>query len=229
MRFGFLEEIPQFPIDVYNTVQKPGSRIEYSLKLSDELIQLGNKISSLPLKFASLVKAFPSSDGQHQRFHADSQDGERAIVYLTNVDEESNGPIEFLESGKLLGKAGTFAHYSANEIHRGCASDIERYALALAFDTTSKAITTVGVNPCFGIECPPGFVEKVDIPSQPPYDETTCCEFSGAPPSENEKTIWNTIIFVLIIVAASLVSLYFLNRYLEKKKINFSKIGRSHV
>jgi hypothetical protein len=145
MRVGFLD-VPVFQMEVYNVVKKPGSRIEYSLKISEDLIRLGKEISKIPLKFVSLMRAFPSK-GNHQEFHADSEDGERAILYLTNVDQDSNGPIEFQSYGKLLGKAGTFVHYSANEIHRGCASDIERYALAFAFDTNnSKKITTIGTS-----------------------------------------------------------------------------------
>jgi hypothetical protein len=207
MRIGFLEDIPQFPMEVYKTMKKSGSRIEYSIRLSDELIDLGNAISSLPLKYASLVQAFPS-DGQDQQFHADSEEGERAIVYLTNVDTETNGPIEFKEYGKVLGKAGTYAHYSATEIHRGCASDINRYALALAFDSTSKIITTVGNHPCYDIFCPPGY-EKVPIyPEEAPYDENTCCQLSlSDPPSENNG--WRTI-FIIAIVLSSLIAIYYL-------------------
>lgn len=142
MRIGFLE-IPNFPRDIYNIVKKSGSRIEYSIRLSDELILLASKISALPLRFASIVKAMPSK-GRHQEFHSDSEDGERAIVYLTNVENDLNGPIEFKDHGKILGNAGTFIHYYANEIHRGCTSDIERFALALAFDISPKHISTVG-------------------------------------------------------------------------------------
>ena len=176
MRIGFIE-IPSFPWNVYNTVKKSGSRVEYSLSLSDELTRLGSQISSLPLRFASLVKAIPSSSSD-QEFHADSKQGERAIIYLTNVEKESNGPIEFKEFGKVLGKAGTFVHYSAQEIHRGCKSDIDRYALALAFDTSLTPITTVGVGPasCNDFECDEGYIKLDSLPNTEPYNNDTCCE-----------------------------------------------------
>jgi hypothetical protein len=206
MRIGFLDELPQFPMDIYKTVKKSGSRLEYSIKLSDDLIHLGSKISSMPLKFASLVKALPSSDGQHQDFHADSKDGERAIVYLTNVEKETNGPIEFKEYGKIMGKAGTFVHYSANEIHRGCSSDIERYALALAFDNTSKRITTIGAHPCSGVYCEAGYelLDPANFPETEPYDSTTCCQLITQSPT-NDAWKW------ILIVVASIVFLYWLD------------------
>ena len=217
MRIGFLDEIPQFPMNIYKTVKKSGSRLEYSIKLSDDLIHLGNKISSMPLKFASLVKAFPSSDGQHQDFHADSKDGERAIVYLTNVEKETNGPIEFREYGKIMGKAGTFVHYSANEIHRGCSSDIERYALALAFDNTAKRITTIGAHPCSVVSCQAGYelLDPENFPESEPYDSTTCCQ-----PITQSTTddVWKRILLIFVIVVASIVFLYFLTRYFGMSK-----------
>ena len=139
MKQGFLE-IPDFALDIYNTQKKSGGRTEYSLKLTEELYDLGKKITDLPLRFASIVEAHPSTEDQ--QFHQDSESGERAIIYLTDV-HETNGPIEF-KTGKVLGPIGTFVHYPANEIHRGCASDIDRLALALAFNTEETEITTVG-------------------------------------------------------------------------------------
>jgi hypothetical protein len=100
-------------------------------------------------------------------------------MYLTNVDSESNGPIEFKEHGKMLGKAGTYFHYSANEVHRGCKSDIDRYALAMAFDASSKLISTVGTDSCNDVECPSGYKKKAVLPTEAPFDTTTCCEKSS--------------------------------------------------
>ena len=163
-------------VEFYKTVEKPGSRFEYSIKLTDELKNLGKQFSTLPLKFASLIQATPSNN-KHQEFHADSEDGERALLYLTDVENESNGPVEFQKYGKILGKAGTFVHYSANEIHRGCASDINRYALALAFENSEKTITTIGVadNCTTLITCPSGFVYRNPLPNSGPFSIQSCC------------------------------------------------------
>jgi len=198
MKTGFIE-VPQFPLHVYNTVQKSGSRTEYSLNLSDELIDLGHKISDLPLKFASLVKAFPAEDAQDQDFHADSNSGERAIMYLTDVLDETSGPIEFQQYGKILGKSGTYVHYSANEIHRGCASAIDRYALALAFDNSSHKISTIGAATCENYECPSGYKLKSPLGSSDgDLTDEICCEKSS-----------NTMLIVGIIAVVLIWYFYF--------------------
>jgi len=171
MRQGFLD-VPQFSTEVYNIQEKTGTRIEYSILLSSELISFGKQITDVPLKFASIVLAKPGNINQD--FHADSSTGERALVYLTDVDEKS-GPIEF-ESGPVLGKAGTYAFYKADEMHRGTKSLVDRYALALAFDDSDKNITTIGVASCADMMCQPGFRKKQVLPTQPPYDNETCCE-----------------------------------------------------
>jgi hypothetical protein len=153
----------------------------------------------MPLKYASIVHAFPGED-QDQEFHRDSESGERAIVYLTDVMEATNGAIEFLDQGKLLGKAGTYAHYSANEVHRGCKSDIDRYALALAFDSdNSKVITTIGAV-CSGYVCPTGYVLKTPVVNTGSSTTQNCC-----------KKVTN---YALIVSIIALVLLFF---YLMRK------------
>ena len=195
MRLGFLD-IQKFPkLDIYKVVDKPGSRIEYSIKLTEELRSIGKHFSNLPLKFASLIKASPSKE--HQEFHADSEEGERAIIYLTDVEVNSNGPIEFKEYGKILGKSGTFVHYSANEIHRGCASDINRYALAFAFDESSKTITTIGASAsCENYTCPEGSLPRDPAPTAPPYTEETCCVTK----TNNLTWLWILLAFVPVLM-----------------------------
>jgi len=202
MRHGFLE-VPDFSIDIYNIIEKSGARTEYSLLLNNDLYNLGKRLSDVPLRFASIVVAEPSTE--NQQFHADSNHGERAIIYLNDVHESSNGPIEFKEYGKILGAKGTFVHYSANEIHRGCSSDISRYALALAFDSSDTAITTIGAaanticdpenDPHF--DCPSGYSVKSPIPAPASFANDTekrdyCC---------NKKSSY---IFVIIAVLVAL-------------------------
>lgn len=146
MKIGFLPDINVNELSVYNQEKKSGSRIEYSLTLNDALKAMGAQMTDMPLRYASLVVAYEGH--QDQEFHADSESGERAIVYLSDVNSETNGPIEFKHAGKILGKTGTYVHYNAAEIHRGCSSDTIRYALALAFDDdASKRIETVGIAP----------------------------------------------------------------------------------
>lgn len=181
MKHGFIEALPNFPLDIYNVIQKSGSRVEYSLTLTDELKDLGRRVSDMPLRFASIVYAFPS-DGPDQTFHADDNSGERAIVYLTDVSNERNGPIEFENYGKVLGKAGTFVKYSANEVHRGCSSDIDRYALALAFDDDAeKVITTIGATVCDGYQCPAGYTIKDPLPNTGDNTTENCCDATYKP------------------------------------------------
>jgi hypothetical protein len=214
MRVGFLEleKVPKF--EFYKTVEKPGSRFEYSIKLTDELKNLGKKFSTLPLKFASLIQATPSNN-KHQEFHADSEDGERALLYLTDVENESNGPVEFQKYGKILGKAGTFVHYSANEVHRGCASDINRYALAFAFDSSEKTITTIGVpiedNCTTLITCPSGFVYRNPLPNSGPYSVQSCCVAVS-----EDKFPW---VWIYVGVPILVVLGYFLYKYLNRGKL----------
>ena len=176
MKYGVLP-VPIFPIDVYDVKEKSGSRREYSLQLSDELKDVAAQISNVPLRFASLVLAYPGQDGD-QDFHSDSTSGERAIIYLTDVDEQSNGPIEFEQYGKLLGKAGTYVHYDADEVHRGCKSDIYRYALALAFDHSPKEITTIGgpTTNCVDYTCPAGYDLKDPPPTNIELTTENCCD-----------------------------------------------------
>jgi hypothetical protein len=211
MRLGFLE-LQAFPtFDIYNTVEKPGSRLEYSVKLTDEIRDLGKKISNVPLKFVSLMKAFPSN-GNHQEFHADSEEGERAMLYLTDVEKESNGPIEFKEYGKILGKSGTFVHYSANEIHRGCTSDIDRYALAFAFDSSDKNITTIGgtVINCAVVLCPDGFVNRTSPRNVGISVENLCCDPESDPESEDKKFPWVWILSIAVLLL--ILVFYYFNR-----------------
>jgi len=176
MRVG-TAEIPDLKLDtIYNIQQKSGSRVEYSLAITENLEEYGKQFSTLPLKFASLVVAEKGGD-KDQEFHSDSSTGERVILYLTNVSTESNGPIEFQEYGKVLGNAGTFVHYKANEIHRGCKSDIERYALALAFDDSNATITTVGTS-CLNYTCPQGTTLKNPLPPNGTIEsDINCCDY----------------------------------------------------
>ena len=136
---------------IYESKAKSGSRYEYSLALNDDLIELGHRITTTPLKFASLVLAVPGEKSQD--FHADSDNGERAIIYIDDVLSEDNGPIEFLNHGPVFGKSGTCVHYAANEIHRGTKSKTQRYALALAFSDVDETIDTVGAALC-DFKCP---------------------------------------------------------------------------
>ena len=194
MKQGYLESIPNFPIKIYDVKEKSGSRREYSLELSQELKDVASHISDVPLRFASLVLAYPSmqGDGTDQEFHSDSNSGERAIIYLTDVNEESNGPIEFEQYGKLLGKAGTYIHYPADEVHRGCKSDIYRYALALAFDdNVLKEITTIGAptTDCADYVCPTGYKLKDPAPENIELTYQNCCN----------QTEYNTLLIISII------------------------------
>jgi len=196
-------EVPVFPSNVYKTIKKSGSRTEYSLTLNQELRQIGSLISDMPLRYASVVHATPGSVDQD--FHRDASTGERAIIYLTDVVSESNGPIEF-NSGKVLGPAGTYAHYSANETHRGCKSDIDRYALALAFDSNDSIIDTIGTpNLCEAYTCPAGYSKKNPLPVDPASATTAIC-------------CGSIVVKVVIIVAIVLVLFIFRSKI--KKVLN---------
>ena len=195
MKLGFIN-LKKFPYEIYNIQKKTGNRIEYSLKLTDDLKKLATNISSVPLAYASIVRAYPGDEDQE--FHADFKEGERAIIYLTDVNEESNGPIEFKEHGKILGNAGTFVHYDANTIHRGCKSDIERFALAFAFDNSNK-IETIGIiaEPCSGFECPSDY-ENI-YPGSGDDTIENCCKKKTKPMS--------MFLIVVVVVVAIIISL----------------------
>jgi hypothetical protein len=199
-------EVPVFPSNVYKTIKKSGSRTEYSLTLNQELRQIGSLLSDMPLRYASVVHAMPGSVDQD--FHSDALTGERAIIYLTDVVSESNGPIEF-NSGKVLGPAGTYAHYSANETHRGCKSDIDRYALALAFDSNDSIIDTIGaLNLCEAYTCPAGYSKKDPLPVDPASGSTAiCCNKDGS-------------IVVPVVIIVAIVLVLFIFRSKIKKVLN---------
>jgi hypothetical protein len=206
MKQGFFETLPIFPATVYSIQEKTGSRVEYSLELSDSIKTVASSISDVPLKFASLVLAYPQENSNDQDFHSDSESGERAIIYLTDVIDDANGPIEFKKYGKILGKAGTFVHYSANEVHRGCKSDIHRYALALAFDKTEREITTIGgpTTNCIDYTCPVGYKLKNPAPTNIDLTYQNCCNQTD-----------NTIVIILFV----LLGLFILSAFILRKRI----------
>jgi hypothetical protein len=202
MKHGVINDLPNFSVDVYNVTKKSGSRVEYSLSISEELLNIGSQISDLPLRFASIVHATPSF-GPHQDFHYDDNSGERAIVYLTDVETETSGPIEFQQFGKVFGKKGTYVKYSASEIHRGCSSDVNRFALALAFDADDKVITTIG-STCVGYNCPPGCILKNPPPDNITLSTEVCCDYVG----EDSKSDNTVLIVVIVVVLVILLTSY---------------------
>jgi len=133
-------DFPKIHTNIYNVTEKSGNRTEFSLNLNEELKHLGNQITNKPLKFASYVLAKPGNEDQD--WHKDSEEGERALIYLSDVHEE-NGPLEF-ENGKVFGSKGTVIHYNANELHRGCKTNQDRMVLALAFSNSNQIINTIG-------------------------------------------------------------------------------------
>ncbi len=120
---------------------KPGNRIEIPLAL-EGLPTLS--LSTMPLQFASLLIAFPGS--KHQHFHADDQDGDRAIIYLTDVFSSRDGAIQVKGKKALVGPKGTGIFYSASTIHRGKANKSLRPRIALALAYSHKKVQTVGIS-----------------------------------------------------------------------------------
>ena len=199
MRQGQID-LPDIVPEIYNVQEKSGGRTEYSITVSDQLRALGQQLTDLPLRYASIVLAKPGD--KNQDFHLDSDSGQRAIIYLTDVDTNS-GPIEF-KDGPVLGPAGTYALYGANEMHRGSKSNTDRYALALAFDDSLKPITTIGApQSCNELACDPGFVKKNDLPSSPPYTNETCCTSSAS-------TTFPTSLVILTFLAFFFLIFYFM-------------------
>lgn len=139
-----------FP-NVNEYITKEGSRREWKLDLSDPFVTSIVKQLPItkPLRFASLMQAIPT-DGPSQRMHQDASNDEQmnAIVYLTDVSEVKNGPIEF-ENGPVLGPKGTAVVYHANDMHRGVAnhSSMDRLALTMAFSDEERHIMTIGGPP----------------------------------------------------------------------------------
>lgn len=132
---------------------KPGARTETDLVLDDETLQdIVNQVRvaanvDAPLRFASLMEAKPTTDAS-QEFHVDSTDDSRvnAIVYLTDVLDVSQGPVEMASQGPVLGPRGTAVIYKATDMHRGVANHSEkrRLALAMAFAPSEDSIRTIG-------------------------------------------------------------------------------------
>jgi hypothetical protein len=134
------KNLPNLFTEIKSSLEKSGNRTEYQLEINDQFIEFGKEISSKPLKFASAVLAHPGN--VNQDWHSDCEEGERALIYLHDVDEFS-GPVEF-ESGKVCGTKGTVIHYNASEIHRGCSTTKSRLVLALAFSDSDSEIQTIG-------------------------------------------------------------------------------------
>ena len=132
-----------------SSINKTGNRREYRLDSNNAFVRriVDNLHIQKPLRFASLMEALPGKSTS-QSFHMDSTNNSRtnAIVYLTDVPEESYGPIEFQGIGPVLGTRGTTAVYSANEMHRGVANqqDETRYAITMAFAESDEQINTIG-------------------------------------------------------------------------------------
>lgn len=143
-----------FPnVDQYIT--KDGSRREWKLDLSDPFVTSIVKQLPItkPLRFASLMQAVPTN-GLSQKMHQDASNDEQmnAIVYLTDVSDIENGPIEFT-NGPVLGPKGTTVIYHANDMHRGVAnhSSVDRLALTMAFSDEERNIQTIGGPPAITV------------------------------------------------------------------------------
>ena len=157
------------------TQVKSGGRDEYALPLDSEAV-LGaleqlraaaadgagsapetaalRRALAKPLRFASvLIARGGTAPDAHQDVHADDAadaDADRVVLYLTDVSSAADGAVE-MEGQVVLGPAGTAAVYSGSTRHRGLANSAEaggdRWALALAFSRTPKAVRTVGIDP----------------------------------------------------------------------------------
>jgi len=135
-------KMPKIHTDIITVLEKPGNRIEYALKLNEDLNAFGKEITNMPLQFASVIIAEPGEEDQ--LWHEDCDEGERAILYLSDVDEYG-GAVEF-NTGKVIGPSGTLIYYNANEMHRGCATNKKRAILAFAFSNVQKPFTIGTVN-----------------------------------------------------------------------------------
>lgn len=152
-RIRHIENAPAFEWNPLQTLKKQACREEQSLSLDDPRVAfLSDSLQmQYPLRFASLVRAYPTCQGSHMDFHTDSADPDRknVLVYLRDVETEEDGPLEFQEEGSVLGKRGTaIEFFSSKEFHRGRAnrSSQPRDLLAMAFYPQSRAIDTIGAN-----------------------------------------------------------------------------------
>lgn len=143
------------------TIKKDASREETPVALNDNFIQkvvtaLKAEYPDLPpLRFASIMKANSISKGKskhtmHQHWHQDNKDQNQknVIVYLTDVPNVDNGPIEIRKKGALLGPKGTATVYNATDEHRGLLNNSteDRIALTMAFRDSNIPIRTIGSN-----------------------------------------------------------------------------------
>jgi hypothetical protein len=135
-----IEELQFLPISKVKT----GGRTEHIIKDISKYRELGRKYTSLPLRFVSIIKA--NKGYVDQNFHKDNNEGLRIFIYLTDVENEDSGAIDFT-SGPVIGKRGTGVIYSAGELHRGLAnnSSSTRWGLAMAFSSNNNKIKTIGV------------------------------------------------------------------------------------
>lgn len=145
-----------------------GERKEYVLSLNHSAVQIAaNAIRALQpglprLTFASLLVASRGRvAARHQDWHSDApQSAGRtiALTYLTPVLAPHHGATEFFD-GPVLGPAGRFVVYGAEESHRGLlntSGPCDRVALGLVFSNEPPgSVKTIGTEGNIAVKAGP--------------------------------------------------------------------------
>lgn len=129
---------------IVDPMKKSGTRLEYAVPLTTPWLQF-QSLSEKPLRFASILVALTGTEHQDEHQDDPSDDGERVIVYLTDVTSADDGALE-LAGVPQLGERGTIIRYTTRDMHRGLANTgtMPRIALGLAFSHNTKPVLTIG-------------------------------------------------------------------------------------
>ena len=153
---------------------KSGNRQEYAVPLDTPWLANFKTLSDEPMRFASILVALTSDEHQEEHQDDPSDNGERVIVYLTDVTSAADGAVEV--SGKpQLGNRGTVVKYSTLDMHRGLANQTTspRIALGLAFSKSDKPVFTIGNS------CPSGFLAKPQLSQDPTCQSNTLTTYNS--------------------------------------------------
>jgi hypothetical protein len=146
---------------LYNTRLKTNKPLTQALiNISNEIKSKNAELANMDMTYASVIIAKKNSPPKDLEVHTDSKDENqifiRSMTYLTDVPENSNGPIVF--QNPVLGPKGTTVLYGSNVPHGGLVntSNIDRIGLTIIFTnktTNGRVRSLIGDHGGMFLQC----------------------------------------------------------------------------